>query len=121
MIVGEPVWQVKELQDMIKAGEVLVSSKAWSYVNESGYVHLSKDHKSVKVTGFKEDFKGGSHQQAAAFNFIQMTKPADPVDGLDSASATLLSPSLEAFGYGNAVDQSQNFSCKNVYKISVLL
>lgn len=99
---------------MIKAGEVLVSTKAWFYAQESGYKHFLKDTKSVKVTGFKDDLKGTDHQQTAAFNFIEMRRQADQIDGPESASATLdaLSPSIEAFGYGNAVDRSQNFSRK---------
>lgn len=97
---------------MIKAGEVLVSMKAWFFAQEAGYKHFLKDHKSVKVTGFKDDLKGANHQQNAAFNFIEMRRQADQIDGLESASATLdaLSPSIEAFGYGTAVDRSQNFS-----------
>lgn len=123
-IVGDPVWQVKELQNIIKAGEVLVTPKVWFYAQESNYVsHFNKDSKSVKVTGFKDDSEGVHHQHAAVFNFIEMRKQMVENEK-ESTSVTIpdtLTPSTEALAFGNNLDQSPNYSRKKTLQTRILI
>lgn len=96
MIVGDPVWQVKRLQDCIKAGEILVSSKAWIYAQESLYTYqFIKDHRHYKVLAFKDDLEVAQRQHEAILNFNEMQKQLDQQRDQSSVSVTLHESSFD--------------------------
>lgn len=112
VIVGDPVWQVKSLQENIKAGEVLVTPKAWFSTQESLYQYTHfKDARHYKVTGMK-DMEGTYRQHEAVMNFYEMKKKLEGDDLSSATSLTAMDTSLEPFGLEIAYERSQKFSRK---------
>lgn len=71
VIIGDPIWQVKSLQEEISPRDVLVTPKAWFYVQETFYIfEHKKDAKHFKVKGFS-DLVGVSQRQYEAAMRIQ--------------------------------------------------
>jgi adenylate cyclase 10 len=55
VIVGEPVWQVKGLQNHISAGDILISQSAWFFVQEALYTYQHiREHRCFNITGFRD-------------------------------------------------------------------
>jgi adenylate cyclase 10 len=55
VIVGEPIWQVKSLQDFIVGGEILVTSSAWFFAQNSLYTYeYMREHRCYKIKGFRD-------------------------------------------------------------------
>lgn len=55
VIVGEPIWQVKALQDHISGGEILLTNSAWFFTQDSLYTYeYMRDHRCYKITGFRD-------------------------------------------------------------------
>lgn len=55
VIVGEPIWQVKTLQDHVIGGEILVTSIAWFFAQNSLYTYeYMREQRCYKITGFRD-------------------------------------------------------------------
>lgn len=85
VLIGEPVWQVKSLQELINPGETLVTPKAWFYVQKYLYVYeYVRDQRCYKVVGFKDNLMVAQRQQEASIDFHEMERFADIASSLSS-------------------------------------
>lgn len=57
VLIGQPVWEAKKAEHICKAGEVLTSASAWTYINESWYCTQPCDDGHVKVLGVGATWK----------------------------------------------------------------
>lgn len=111
MIVGDPIWGVKSLQESIKPGEILVTPKAWFYAQESLYIYQHvRDLRHFNVTGFRDQMEVLQRQQEAVMNFNEMHKKMEEDRDLSGASVTL--QSLEPFSMNIQVDEREPVSCE---------
>ena len=113
VIVGDPIWQVKSLQENIKAGEILVTIKAWFYAQESLYSYVyNRDLRFYKVENFKDNLGVAQRQQEATLNFYEMQRKMGK-DELSSASVTLHDQSFDPFSLNELFKTDETFSCKS--------
>lgn len=71
VVIGDPVWQSKDLQDIIKAGEVLVSNLTWFYVQHSLYkFSYDKEGKFYRILNFRDFFIDVLQRQHEAAMYI---------------------------------------------------
>lgn len=117
VVVGDPIWHVKSLQETIKATEILVSSKAWFYVQESHYLYYhNKDLRHYKIEGFRDILKVAQRQQESALNFHEMRKTTLMLDNdISVMSLTMLDSSInhrEMSEMAMAMDPNEAYSRK---------
>lgn len=95
-IVGDPVWQVKSLQNNIHPGDILVTPKAWFYTQDSLYLHqYNRELRHYKVTGFRNNLEFIERQHEAILNFYEMKKKLD--EDQNSLSMTFNESSIDPF------------------------
>lgn len=112
VVVGDPVWQVKMLQESIKPGEILVSSKAWFYAQESLYIHeYVRDHRCYKILAFTDDLEVAQRQHEAILNFKEMQKQLDR-DQSSILSANTHEPSFDPFAFESLVNTNETYACE---------
>lgn len=50
VVVGQPIWDVKAAEHISSAGEIILSSNAWQYVNPTEYLYeVMSDGFHIKV------------------------------------------------------------------------
>lgn len=109
VVVGDPVWSAKALQDNINPGEILVTVKAWRYVQESNYIfNFETDSRFCEIIGFKANLEVMLRQQEAIINFNEMEKRLD-----ESEMSLTLFDQSELFS-ANAVEfeKNQTYTCE---------
>lgn len=78
MLLGEPVYQVKALQELIKPGEILVTPKAWFYAPDSHFNYqYIREHRCYKVVSFKDNLQAEQRQQESILEFHEMERMMD--------------------------------------------
>lgn len=117
VIVGDPVWDAKDLQESIKAGEVLVSNLTWFYVQESLYkFEFIKESKFYKVLSFRDYFIDVLQRQHEAAMYIS-EHIADDRSNRSSPSASIFDKSFERIAIS---DMHQNmFTIRTTIDISL--
>lgn len=119
VVVGDPVWSAKALQDNINPGEVLVAAKAWRYVQESNYIfNFEADSRIFKIMGFKANLEIMLRQQEAIINFNEMEKRLDESE----MSLTMFDQSTEHFSVNAAeLEKNQTYTCElDKFKASIV-
>lgn len=95
-VIGEPVWKVKDLQEFIVAGEILITWKAWHYTQESIYTYeVKRENRCYKITGFKELIDVVRRQYEASINFQEMHKNLHRNMEAPSVSNLLMEPGYD--------------------------
>jgi hypothetical protein len=90
-IVGDPVWQVKNLQEIISAGEILLTLRAWFFTQESFYnFSYVRDQRCYKITGFKDQTNIIRQQYEANLYFNEMQKSLQKNVDATSINTTIL-------------------------------
>ncbi|XP_070499414.1 adenylate cyclase type 10-like [Chironomus tepperi] len=96
-IIGDPVWKVKDLQEFIMAGDILITWKAWHHAQESFYTYeIMRENRCYKITGFKELIGCVRRQYEATLNFQEMHKNLNKSIEAHSISNLLLDPGYNA-------------------------
>lgn len=117
VILGEPVWSAKLLQENIVAGEILVTPKAWRYVQETRYeFHYNEEFRYIRIFGFKNSFELIQRQNEAVLNFNEMEKR---LEAESVASVTLFDASIEAYSENLTSRRNESYSCK-LRKLTIL-
>lgn len=116
VIVGDPVWEVKSLQDDIKPGETLMSKKVWPYVQEQLYKHkYIKSAGHYKIYGFKDCLEIAKRQHLAFLDFNHELQLKFVKDKTDQSSLSELLTQETSFDRQNNEPLGSgegNYSCK---------
>lgn len=122
-LVGDPVWQVKALQDTIKPGETLVTPKAWFYAREYLYTftYITRNPRCYKIIGFLDDSKVSQRQHETILELHEMERMLDR----DSVSSVMMNGSFEPI-YDTRVAASssskiETYISKNAFHVAVCL
>lgn len=87
-MIGDPVWQVKALQEKINPGEILVTPKAWFYIQETLYEYLyMRSFRYYKVVGFKDHLGIAQRAHEAILNFDEMKHKLEKTFDANSISS----------------------------------
>ena len=107
-LVGEPVWQVKALQELISPGEVLLTWKGWYFTQDTRYEYQAiREHRYYKIKGFKQQLNLILEQYESSLHFQEMQKNLSK--NMESTSTS----SFDAFTTINySPNQNELFSCK---------
>lgn len=104
VIVGEPIWQVKGLQDHILPGEILLTQSAWFFTQETFYTYqFMREHRCYKITGFR-DQTNVIRQQYEAMNMQGETFGMEISEGRSNLSESELT--FNPFSYDDLVVNS---------------
>jgi adenylate cyclase 10 len=113
--VGDPVWQVKALQEIIQGGQVLVSLNGWYYTQESRYQYQSmREHRCYKILGFKEQLNIIRQQYEANLNFQEMQRNLNKHMENISLSNIAIDTSMEGLALDFVSHQNEIFSCESL-------
>lgn len=113
-VVGDPVWQVKSLQECIKSGEVLLTSKAWFYAEKSFYAfEHNKDLKHYKVTGYSDQTEVSQRHFDATLSFYARKKKIEEDNETGSKSVTLLNSSVNQYSLDMPQEDNDHFACES--------
>ena len=95
-VIGDPVWRVKDLQEFIMAGEILITWKAWHHTQESFYTYeIKRENRCYKITGFKELVGVVRRQYEATLNFQEMHRTLNKSIEAPSVSNLLQEPKYD--------------------------
>lgn len=115
VIVGEPIWQVKTLQDHIVGGEILLTSSAWFFAQNTLYTYeYMREYRCYKITGFRDQTNMIRQQ------FEVMRYGERPDIHSNRSESTCLEMSFDPYTYNFHTDQDQLFTVRQTISVNAL-
>lgn len=122
VIVGEPVWQVKGLQqDFISGGDILLSLNAWFFTQDSYYSYqYNREQRCYKILGFRDQTNLIRHQYETMHMHLPEKAQHDPNDARSNISGSNLNATLsfEPFSFALSNHNDQRFTVRQTTNIS---
>lgn len=117
VIVGEPIWQVKRLQqDYISAGEILLTQNAWFLIRNAQYTYeFNRKKRCYKITGFR-DQTNVIRQQYEAMHFYNEAMHVQEKAQHDVSEAR----SNLSFSYNLSTQNEQRFTVRQTINIPLM-
>lgn len=110
VVVGEPIFQVKFLQDHISPGEILITQNAWFFIAENLYTYqIFRELRCYKITGFRDQINA-IRQQYEAINLQE--KSAFAKTEASETNLTFISESN--FNFNNLSFEAHTYSAFQV-------
>lgn len=99
-IVGDPIWQVKYLQESISPGEILTTWRALYHTTPAYYNYkMISENRCSRITGFKDQKNIITQQYEANLYFQEMHKNLNRNMEAKSISNVFLEPSFDAYTF----------------------
>lgn len=95
ILVGDPVWETKDLQHKINAGEILVGPSTWVHVRESLYNYFdNKELNCIKVFGFRDALEVAQRQQEKILSYEEIQERMLENENLEATAIIAKEPYL---------------------------